>query len=85
MVGMIHMVGVFVMPWLIMMIAFGKGSQKDKGIKPFLLFSSFIGALFMFLLSNFTGPIIVDMGTGLICIILTMICVKMFKIVFRDA
>lgn len=80
MVGMIHMAGVFIMPWLIMLIAFGKDSFKDRGIKPFLLFSGFIGALFMFLLSVYTGPIIVDMGTGLICIIVTMICVKMFKI-----
>jgi lactate permease len=80
MVGMIHMVGVFVMPWLIMLIAFGKDSFKDKGIKPFLLFSGFIGALIMLLLSVYTGPIIVDMGTGLLCIILTMICVRMFNI-----
>ncbi|NCB51868.1 MAG: L-lactate permease [Clostridia bacterium] len=80
MVGMIHMVGVFIMPWLIMLIAFGMDSFKDKGIKPFLLFSGFIGALIMFLLSNYTGPIIVDMGTGLLCIVLTMACVRLFKI-----
>jgi len=84
MVGMIHMVGVFIMPWLIMLIAFGKDSLKDKGIKPFLLFSGFIGALIMLLLSVYTGPIIVDMGTGLLCIILTMVCVKMFKIQTSD-
>ena len=80
MVGMIHMVGVFIMPWLIMYVAFGKDAFRDKGIKPFLLFSGFIGAAMIFLLSGFTGPIIVDMGTGLICIILTMLCVSKFNI-----
>lgn len=84
MVGMMHMVGVFVMPWLIMFIAFGKDSFKDKGIKPFLLFSGFIGALFMFLLSDFTGPTVVDMGTALICIVITMFTARMFKINTSD-
>jgi len=78
MVGRIHMVGVFVIPFLIVIIAFGK--KGFKGIIPYLLFSGISTGLIMFGLSNFVGPEITSLGTGLLAIVCSVIYLKFVKI-----
>ncbi len=63
MVGMIHMVGVFVMPWLIMMIAFGKGRKRTKALSLSCSSQALSARLFMFLLSNSRAPSSWTLGT----------------------
>jgi lactate permease len=71
MVGRIHMFGVFVIPFLIVMIAFGK--KGFKGIIPYLLFSGITTGGIMFAISNFVGPEITSLGTGLLSIVCSII------------
>lgn len=78
MVGRIHMFGVFVIPFLIVMIAFGK--KGFKGIIPYLLFAGISTGLIMFGLSNFIGPEITSLGTGLLSIVCSIIYLKLVKI-----
>lgn len=78
MVGRIHMFGVFVIPFLIVMIAFGK--KGFKGIVPYLLFAGISTGLIMFGLSNFVGPEITSLGTGLLAIVCSVIYLKLVKI-----
>ncbi len=78
MVGRIHMFGVFVIPFLIVMIAFGK--KGFKGIIPYLLFSGISTGGIMFAISNFVGPEITSLGTGLLSIICSIIYLKVVKI-----
>ncbi|WP_304508749.1 L-lactate permease [Anaerotignum sp.] len=78
MVGRIHMFGVFVIPFLIVMIAFGR--KGFKGIVPYLLFSGISTGLIMFALSNFVGPEITSLGTGLLSIVCSIIFLKAVKI-----
>ncbi len=78
MVGRIHMFGVFVIPFLIVMIAFGK--KGFKGIFPYLFFSGISTGLIMFGLSNFVGPEITSLGTGLLSIVCSVFYLKFVKI-----
>ncbi len=78
MVGRIHMFGVFVIPFLIVMIAFGK--KGFKGILPYLVFSGISTGGIMFVLSNFIGPEITSLGTGLLSIACSIVYLKLIKI-----
>lgn len=78
MVGRIHMFGVLVIPFLIVMLAFGR--KGFKGILPYLSFAGGSTCLLMFVLSNFVGPEITSLGTGLFSIVLSVGYLKMFRI-----
>lgn len=78
MVGRIHMFGVLIIPFLIVMIAFGR--KGFKGILPYLTFAGVSTCLLMFGISNFIGPEITSLGTGLLSIILSVVYLKVFKI-----
>lgn len=74
MVGRIHMFGVLIIPFLAVALAFGR--KGFKGIVPYLLFAGVTTGGTMFLLSNFVGPEITAMGTGIISILLSLVYVK---------
>lgn len=78
MVGRIHMFGALIIPFLIVAIAFGR--KGFKGILPYLTWAGVTTGGVMFLLSNFVGPEVTSMGTGLISILLSVLYVKLFKI-----
>lgn len=78
MVGRIHMFGVLIIPFLIVMVAFGR--KGFKGIVPYLTFAGISTSLLMFFLSNFIGPEITSLGTGLFSIILSVGYLKVFRI-----
>lgn len=78
MVGRFHMFGVLIIPFIIVMIAFGR--KGFKGIIPYLLFSGVTTCLWMFGLSNFVGPEITSLGTGLLSIVCSMTYLKFVKI-----
>ena len=79
--GWMHMVGILVMPFLILAMAFGKDGFKGKGIKGYALYCGVIGAVLMLVFSNFIGGFITDMGVGLVGIIFAILGLKIFKIV----
>lgn len=78
MVGRIHMFGVFVIPFLIIAIAFGK--KGFRGIVPYLLYAGVTTGGVMFFLSNYIGPEVTSMGTGFLSILLSVLYVRVFKI-----
>lgn len=78
--GWLHMVGILVMPFLILAMAFGKEGFKGKGIKGYALYCGIIGAVLMLVFSNFIGGFITDMGVGLVGIIFAILGLKIFKI-----
>ena len=78
MVGRIHMFGALIIPFIIIWLAFGK--KGFKGIVPYLFFAGISTGAVMFLLSNYVGPEVTSMGTGLISILLSVVFVKLKKI-----
>jgi len=78
MVGRIHMFGALIIPFINVAIAFGK--KGFKGIVPYLCYAGVTTGGVMFLLSNFVGPEITSMGTGLIAILLSVAYVKFIPI-----
>ena len=78
MVGRIHMFGVLIIPFLIILIAFGR--KGFKGILPYLAFAGISTCAIMFGISNFVGPEITSLGTGLFSIALSVAYLKIFKI-----
>ena len=74
MAGRIHMFGILVIPFLIVALAFGR--KGFKGIVPYLFFAGASTGLTMFLISNFIGPEVTSMGTGLIGILLSLAYLK---------
>ena len=78
MVGRIHMFGVLVIPFIMTAIAFGR--KGFKGIVPYLFYAGATTGITMFVLSNYVGPEVTSMGTGLISILLSVAYVKVFKI-----
>ena len=79
-VGMFHMVGVLIMPFLILFLAYGKKAFKGKGIFAYALYSGICGAVLMFVFSNYIGGFVTDMGVGVIGIILAILGTKFIKI-----
>ncbi len=78
MVGRIHMFGAMAIPFLMVAIAFGR--KGFKGVVPYLCYAGVTTGGVMFLLSNFVGPEITSMGTGLISILLSVLYVKLVPI-----
>lgn len=78
MVGRFHMFGVLVIPFLITLLGFGR--KGFKGIVPYLLFAGASTCLLMFGISNFIGPEITSLGTGLLSIVLSIGYLKLFQI-----
>lgn len=78
--GVFHMIGILVMPFLLIIFAYGFKGFKGKGIKGYCLYSGIVGAILMLIFSNFIGGFITDMGTGLIGIILAIVGLKVFKV-----
>ncbi len=78
--GMFHMIGILVMPFLILFLAYGKKAFKGKGIVAYALYSGICGGLLMFLFSNIIGGFVTDMGVGVVGIIFAVIGTKIFKI-----
>ena len=75
MVGRFHMFGVFVIPFVMVAMAFGK--KGFKGIVPYLFFAGLSTGGTMFVLSNFVGAEVTSMGTGLISMLLSVAYVKL--------
>lgn len=78
MVGRIHMFGALVIPFLMIALAFGR--RGFKGIIPYLCYAGITTGGVMFLLSNFVGPEVTSMGTGLISILLSVLFVRFVPI-----
>ena len=78
--GVFHMIGILVMPFLLIIFAYGFKGFKGKGIVGYCLWCGVIGAVLMLIFSNFIGGFITDMGTGLIGIILAIVGLKIFKV-----
>ena len=82
MVGRIHMFGVLIIPFIMVGMAFGR--KGYKGIIPYLCYAGVTTGTVMFLLSNFVGPEVTSMGTGLISILLSVLYVKVIPIKTPD-
>ncbi|MTI67763.1 MAG: L-lactate permease [Firmicutes bacterium] len=78
MTGRIHMIGAFILPFLIILVIFGK--KGFKGLIPFLTFSGGFMAISLFIFSNFIGAEITSMCTGLLSIVATLLFLKFFNI-----
>ena len=78
MVGRFHMFGVLIIPFLITLLGFGR--KGFKGIVPYLIFAGASTCLLMFGISNFIGPEITSLGTGLLSIVLSIGYLKLFRI-----
>lgn len=74
MTGRIHMIGAFLLPFLIVLVIFGR--KGFKGLFPFLLFSGTFMAGTLFIFSNFVSAEITSMSTGLISILGSLIFLK---------
>ncbi|MBQ8389914.1 MAG: L-lactate permease, partial [Oscillibacter sp.] len=82
MVGRIHMFGVLIIPFIMIGMAFGR--KGYKGIIPYLCYAGVTTGAVMFFLSNFIGPEVTSMGTGLISILLSVAYVKFVPIKTPD-
>lgn len=78
--GMFHLVGILIMPFLILFLAYGKKAYQGKGIKLYALYSGVCGALLMFVFSNYIGGFVTDMGVGVVGIVLAVLGTKIIKI-----
>lgn len=78
MVGRIHMFGVMIVPFIMVGIAFGR--KGFKNIIPYLCFVGVTTGATMFFLSNFIGPEITSMGTGVLSILFSVAYVKLVPI-----
>jgi lactate permease len=78
MVGRIHMFGVLIIPFLCVAIAFGR--KGFKGIMPYLFYAGATTGATMFVLSNYVGPEVTSLGTGLISILFSVLYVKFVPI-----
>ena len=65
-------------PFMAVLIAFGP--KGFKGVVHYLLFAGVSAGAAMFCLSNFVGPEITSLGTGLIAVILSVIFIKIVPI-----
>jgi lactate permease len=78
--GWLHLFGALIVPTMIILLLYGKKGLQGKGIKGFLLS---IGATYgatLFVISNFVGPELVSMTTGVVTIIAVIIYVRLVKI-----
>lgn len=78
--GMFHVFGVLVMPFLILLLVYGKKAFKGKGIVGYALFCGILGSILMFLFSNYIGGFITDMAVGVLGIVIAILGTKIFHI-----
>lgn len=78
MAGRIHMVGAIIIPFLIIAVIFGR--KGFRGLIPFILFSGVFMAVTLFVFSNYIGPEVTSMSTGLITIVASLFFLKVAKI-----
>ncbi len=78
MVGRINSLGLLIVPIMAIIIAFGP--KALKGIMHYLIYAGVTGAFVMFALSNYVGPEVTSLGTGIIGIILSILFVKVVPI-----
>ncbi len=78
--GFFHMIGILIMPFLILFLAYGKDAFKGKGIIPYACFTGICGAALMFVFSNYIGGFVTDMGVGVLGIVMAVIGTKLIKI-----
>lgn len=74
MVGRINMFGALVLPFLVTFVGFGR--RGFRGIVPFLVWAGVVTCGAMFVLSNYIGPEVTSMGTGVIAMALSVLYVK---------
>ena len=77
MVGRIHMIGAIILPFLLVIAIFGK--KALKGIAPILFYGGVITSITLFIFSNFIGPEVTGMSTGLIGILAMVFLLKRVK------
>lgn len=78
MVGRIHIFGLFLIPYILIYMAFGK--KGFKNFAPFLIFSSLCTPTILFFISNFIGPELASLGTGVLSIAASVIFLKFYKL-----
>lgn len=76
--GWIHPFGALIMPTLLMILLYGKGSRK--GIKGILISTGAVYGLTYFLVSNFIGPELVSMITGIVSMLWVIFYLKILKV-----
>ncbi|MBZ4654520.1 MAG: hypothetical protein JG781_1877 [Peptococcaceae bacterium] len=78
MAGRIHMIGAIILPFLIIAVIFGR--KGFRGLIPFILFSGGFMSVTLFVFSNFIGPEVTSMSTGLLTIIASLVFLKTVKV-----
>jgi lactate permease len=74
MAGRIHMVGAIALPFLLITAIFGRKSLK--GITRFLFYAGIVTSISVFLFSNFVGPEVTSMSTGLVGILAMVLLLR---------
>ncbi len=82
MAGMIHMVGAFILPFLVVFVIFGK--KGFKGLVPFMFFSGAFMGLTLYIFSSYIGAEVTSMSTGLLTIVAVLIFLRVVKIQTPD-
>jgi len=78
MTGRIHMLGAILLPFLVIATIFGR--KAFRGLIPFILFSGGFMAVILFIFSNFIGPEVTSISTGLLTIVASLAFIKMVRI-----
>lgn len=78
MAGRIHMVGAVLLPFLVIAVVFGR--KGFRGLVPFILFSGGFMSLTLFIFSNFIGPEITAMATGLLTVTASLIFLRLVQL-----
>jgi lactate permease len=78
MAGRIHMIGAVCLPFLVIAVVFGR--KGFRGLLPFILFSGGFMSLALFVFSNFIGPEITAMATGLLTVLVSLIYLRLLRV-----
>jgi lactate permease len=78
MAGRIHLFGALLLPFLVVALVFGR--RGFRGLVPFMLFSGGFMSATLFVLSNFVGPEVTSMGTGLLTTAAALVYLRMLPV-----
>lgn len=78
MAGRIHMVGAILLPFIVVFAIFG--IKGFKGLIPFMLFTGIFMSFVLFVFSNFIGPEITSLCTGILTLLASLIYLRIFKV-----
>ena len=78
MAGRIHMIGAVLLPFLVIAVVFGR--KGFRGLLPFILFSGGFMSVTLFVFSNFVGPEIAAIATGLLTILGSLVYLKLLRV-----